>query len=107
MTLLRHQIEYLEQRCSDGYSRSRWIREAIDARIAVEIEEARKVVQRAVVAHKRGNPDANATNLGIVTPTQAETIGNFRASVQAKLATLLVNTDGEVPVPEDQESEVR
>ena len=107
MTLLRHQIEYLEQRCSDGYSRSRWIREAIDARIAVEIEEARKVVQRAVVAHKRGSIDSNSTNLGVITPTQAETLGNFRASVQAKLATMLVHSDGEVPVPEEEEPEVR
>ncbi len=107
ITLLRHQIEYLDQRCDNSYSRSRWIREAIDARISVEIEEARKIVQRGVIAAKHGDVAAFETKHGHISDTQRQAIGDFRASVQSELAKLLLNPSGDVPVPEGGQPEVR
>ena len=85
-TLLKHHLDYLDQRCKDGYSRSRWLREAIDARMAVEMAEAK---------------------FGALDRSQAQAIGEFRTSIHRELTKLLFDPDGQVQVPEDDKSEIR
>lgn len=106
-TLLKHHFDYLDQRCKDGYSRSRWLREAIDARMAVEMAEAKRIVQRAIIAKKRGDSAALAAKFGALDRSQAQAIGEFRTSIHQELTKLLLDPDGQVQVPEDGKSEVR
>lgn len=100
-TLPKALITYLDQRCSDGYSRSAWVREACLARMELEMEEARRIVQRRIMEARRGKKPSNE---GIPNDAADKAISNFRTSMAEKLAETLLHSEGEIPCDEMEES---
>lgn len=75
--------------------------------MAVELAEAKRIVQRAIIAKKRGDSAALAAKFGAIDRSQTQAIGEFRASIRDELTELLLDPDRKVSVPEDDKPEVR
>ena len=103
-TLNKTQVEYITQRCKDGYSRSRWVREAVDARIAIELEELRRCVRRGIIK-KTGNYDRAAISaIRDSVSADEEAMGDIRTSIQKELSKFIGDSFGELPLPKDSKS---
>ncbi len=106
-TLRQNQIEYLEDRCRNGYSRSRWIREAVDMKIKLEMSQLEKIVKRSVNAIRNGKSGEIEAKLGALDATQQKTLSDFRAAVESELTREFLHTSREVSSEKVEESEVR